>query len=222
MAIGRKFISHPSLGWRWCYYINIIAVGLAIVLLFFFYHPPKFEQLHERKTKRQLLKQLDCKSKPLNPMISLTDILRVDIGIFLWTAGLTLFLMGISWGGAIYPWKSAAVISSLVIGAVMLIGLFIYEGFMDLTYPAIPVQFFANRGFISLVVCATVASVSVSQEEEIPSAVSDFVSQMFYYSAVLLWPQQIRSLYTTDVEYGGWLSVSIVECHPETSTELTI
>lgn len=60
--VGRKFVSNTALGWRWCYYINIIAVGLAIILLFFFYHPPTFDLLHERKTKRQLMKQLDCKS----------------------------------------------------------------------------------------------------------------------------------------------------------------
>ncbi|KAF2104228.1 TRI12-domain-containing protein [Rhizodiscina lignyota] len=131
-VIARKFIEHPSLGWRFCYYINIIVVGLAIILLFLFYRPPKFEQLHEHKTKRQLLKELDY------------------VGIFLWTAGLTVFLMGISWGGVIYPWKSAAVISSTVLGGVCLIVLFIYEGFDDLKYPAIPVKFFANRGFISL------------------------------------------------------------------------
>jgi len=82
-----------------------------------------------------------------------------DLGIFLWTAGLTLFLMGVSWGGVIYPWKSAAVISSMVIGFVLLVILFVYEAYADLTYPAIPVKFFANRGFISLVCCATVASV---------------------------------------------------------------
>lgn len=82
-----------------------------------------------------------------------------DLGIFLWTAGLTLFLMGISWGGVIYPWKSAAVISSIVIGFVLLVVLFVYEAYANLTYPAIPVKFFANRGFISLVTCATVASV---------------------------------------------------------------
>ena len=54
-------MAHPGMGWRWTYYINIITVALAIVLLFFFYHPPTFELLHERKTKRQLMKQLDCK-----------------------------------------------------------------------------------------------------------------------------------------------------------------
>lgn len=67
--------------------------------------------------------------------------------------------MGVSWGGGIYPWKSAAVISSMVIGFVLLVILFIYEAYANLAYPAIPVKFFANRGFISLVCCATVASV---------------------------------------------------------------
>lgn len=32
--------------------------------------------------------------------------------------------------------------------------------------------------------------------------------QMSYYSAVLLWPQQVMALYTKDVTYGGWISVS--------------
>jgi hypothetical protein len=171
-SVARRFIDNPSLGWRWCFYINIIDVGLCIILLYFFYHPPTFDLLHERKTKRQMLKELDY------------------LGIFLWTAGLTIFLMGISWGGKMYPWKSAATIASLVIGIVLLVALFLWEGFANLKYPAIPVKFFANRGFISLVCCATVAS-------------------MFYYSAVLLWPQQVEALFTRDVEYGGWLSCTV-------------
>lgn len=136
--MARKLVS-SGLGWRWCYYINIIAVGLAAILLFIFYKPPNFDLLHERKTKRQLMKQLDY------------------LGIFLWTAGLTIFLMGISWGGTIYPWKSAAVITSILIGAALLVILFLWEGFKDLTYPAIPVKFFVNVPFMSLVAQATVA-----------------------------------------------------------------
>lgn len=131
---------NPTLGWRWCFYINIIAVSLAIILLFFCYHPPTFDLLHERKTKREILKELDY------------------LGMFLWTAGLTVFLMGVSWGGSIYPWKSAATISAIVVGIALLILLFIWEGFFHPKYPAIPIQFFSNRGFMALVVCATVAS----------------------------------------------------------------
>jgi len=32
---------------------------------------------------------------------------------------------------------------------------------------------------------------------------------MFYYSAVLLWPQQIQALFTKDVNYAGWLSCTV-------------
>lgn len=128
------------MGWRWCFYINIIDVGLAIIFLTIFYHPPTFDLLHERKTKRQLLKELDY------------------LGIFLWTAGLTIFLMGVSWGGKQYPWKSAATTSTIVIGIALLIALFVWEAYANLKYPAIPVKFFRNRGFMSLVTCATVAS----------------------------------------------------------------
>ena len=58
---------------------DIIVIGLAIVLLFFCYHPPSFNMLHEHKSKKQQMKELDYP------------------GILLWTAGLVLFLMGISW-----------------------------------------------------------------------------------------------------------------------------
>ncbi|KXH59317.1 fungal trichothecene efflux pump [Colletotrichum salicis] len=170
--VARKFVENPNLSWRWCFYINIIAVGLAIVLLYLFYHPPTFELLHDRKTKRELLKELDY------------------LGIFLWTSGLTLLLMGVSWGGVMFPWDSAATITSLVLGVILLVALFCWEAFADLQYPAIPVKFFANRGFMALVCCATVAT-------------------MFYYSAVLLWPQQVQALYTTDITYGGWLSSTV-------------
>lgn len=152
--------------------MNVIAVGLAILFLFFFYHPPTFDLLHECKTKRQLIKELDY------------------VGIFLWTAGLTVFLMGISWGGTMYPWKSAATISALIVGAALLAALFVWESFANLKYPAIPVKFFANRGYISLVAIATVSS-------------------MVYYSSILLWPQQVQALFTSDITYAGWLSCTV-------------
>ncbi|KAI1177272.1 fungal trichothecene efflux pump [Nemania sp. FL0916] len=170
--ISRAIYDNPRLGWRWTYHLNTIVVAVAIVLLFFFYHPPTFDLLHERKTKRQILQQLDY------------------VGSFLWIVGLTLFLIGISVGGTVYPWRSATTLSTIIIGGVLLIILFIYESYANLEYPAIPVKFFRNRGFISLVACATVAT-------------------MFYYSAVLLWPQQVKALFTSDLYYGGWLSATV-------------
>ncbi|KAF2254749.1 fungal trichothecene efflux pump [Trematosphaeria pertusa] len=170
--IARAFIQHPSLGWRWTYYLNIIVIGCAIILLFFCYHPPNFRMLHEHKSKKQQLKELDY------------------VGMFLWTAGLVIFLLGISWGGGLYPWKSAAVICAIVLGGACLIAFGFWEAFGNSKYPLMPMKFFRNRGFISLVACATVAS-------------------MFYYSAVLLWPEQVATMYTSDINYAGWLSCTV-------------
>lgn len=76
--------------------------------------------------------------------------------------------MGVSWGGTMYPWKSAATISAIIIGVVLLIALFVWEAKANLKYPAIPVKFFANRGFMSLVTCATVASMFYYSGESDP------------------------------------------------------
>ncbi|ORY09230.1 fungal trichothecene efflux pump [Clohesyomyces aquaticus] len=170
--IARAFVQNPNLGWRWTYYLNIIVISVAIILLFFCYQPPNFRMLHEHKSKMQQVKELDY------------------LGMFLWTAGLVLFLMGISWGGGLYPWNSPHVIATIVVGAVCLIAFGFWEGFGNTRYPLMPMKFFRNRGFISLVACATVAS-------------------MFYYSAVLLWPQQVAAMYTTDINYAGWLSCTV-------------
>ncbi len=82
--------------------------GLAFVLLAVSYHPPSFKKLHTVKTRKELIVEIDF------------------LGIFLFIVGVTLFLLGISWGGGKYPWKSAAVICTLVIGAVTIVAFFVW------------------------------------------------------------------------------------------------
>lgn len=80
--IARRFID-VGMGWRWNYYLGTIVIALGTVLLFFCYHPPTFHMLHEKKSKKTQLKELDY------------------VGMILWAIGLTLFLLGISWGGGV-------------------------------------------------------------------------------------------------------------------------
>lgn len=105
--IARNFIA-TSQGWRWSYYVNLILTGLAIILSLIFYHPPIFEQLHTRASKRKVLKDLDY------------------VGILLFVAGLVLFLIGLSWGGQLYPWKSAHTLSTLLVGLALIVGFFVW------------------------------------------------------------------------------------------------
>lgn len=56
-------------------------MGIAIILQYFFYKPPSFQQLHGgKRTLMQEVKRIDF------------------VGIFLLVAGLAMFLLGVSWG----------------------------------------------------------------------------------------------------------------------------
>lgn len=66
-------------------------------------------------------------------------------GLLLYTAGLVLFILGLSSGGSLYPWADAKVIAPLVVGFVCLILLFVYETYMDLKEPLILMHQFKNR-----------------------------------------------------------------------------
>ena len=107
-VIARAFILHTSSRWRWSYYIGIILEAITLVLYQFLYHPPRFDQLHEGKTRWQQFKELDF------------------VGTFLFIAGFVIFIIGLSWGGQAYPWKSSEVIATLVVGGCLIIGFGVY------------------------------------------------------------------------------------------------
>jgi hypothetical protein len=104
------------------------AVGTAS--WYFFYHPPTFEMKHGVGRKMQFVKDFDY------------------VGTLMVTLGLLLFLMGLSWGGGLYPWKSVHVIATIVIGLLLLIAFALYETYMPLKEPLLPMHLLNNRGLI--------------------------------------------------------------------------
>ena len=116
-VIARSFVLHTAQGWRWSYYLNIIFSGIVIILYFFFYHPPTYKMLHARReTKARFWKSVDVG------------------GAFLFSLGLALFLLGMSWGGQQYPWKSGMVIGTLVGGVAALV-VFVFYGKLEIYRP---------------------------------------------------------------------------------------
>jgi MFS family permease len=95
-VIAQSFVANTAAGWRWSYYLDVIVAGLAVILFFFFYHPPTFDLLHKNRSKRQQLARMDY------------------FGFVLFTGGLAIFLIGLSWAEGSYPWKSAHVIATIV------------------------------------------------------------------------------------------------------------
>lgn len=57
--------------------------------------------------------------------------------------------MGLNWGGVVYPWASARVIATIVIGALALIAFVLWECLMKLKEPLVPMWVFQNRGWLA-------------------------------------------------------------------------
>jgi hypothetical protein len=116
--IGGVFTEYRS--WRWCFWINLPISGLTFVLLSLY---------------------LDVH----NPRTKLVDGVRaVDwFGIISILGIILLLLLGLDFGGTIFPWNSPKVICLIVIGTLML-GFFIYSEKMLAKYPLIPLSLFKN------------------------------------------------------------------------------
>ncbi|KAF2269119.1 MFS general substrate transporter [Lojkania enalia] len=156
-------IKHTG-NWRIAYYVMIAFQALNLILLWVFYNPPSFKekQAIHGKTKRQLLAEFDW------------------IGLFLFVAGCTMFIVGLNSGGSLNPWTSAATLCPIIIGFITLVGLGFYEAYGNLKEPLFPPRLFrAMRHFtVPMIVMA--------------------IGGMQYYSNATLWPRLSQLLYASD------------------------
>ncbi|KAH7137477.1 fungal trichothecene efflux pump [Dactylonectria estremocensis] len=153
--------------WRWLFYIGIIVEAISLVGTALFYWPTPRPRGDFDKSRWQQFREIDW------------------IGLFLFTAGLTTCLIGLTWGGtAAYPWKSAGALVPIVIGLLALAAAFIYD-FMWAKAPMFPLKLFTMiRGYLVILVVL-------------------FVSGMLFHAFSALLPQGSLYMFTTDgIEIG--------------------
>ncbi|KAJ2313455.1 hypothetical protein H4S02_004506 [Coemansia sp. RSA 2611] len=108
-------------GFEWGFYINPCIQGVVIVLIVLFMRIPRPHGSGLSKLK------------------------RIDfIGIFAVVSGIVLLQLGITWGGQDYPWKSAAVIVTMILGILILVGFVIIEWKLP-AEPVMPLRLFKRR-----------------------------------------------------------------------------
>ncbi|CAK7204997.1 hypothetical protein SEUCBS139899_007760 [Sporothrix eucalyptigena] len=169
-AFARYMVANPKFGWRALYWLDVITVGVSFVLFAVCYFPPGFRELQGgRMSRRAILKRIDYG------------------GFILYAGGLVCLLLALSWGGSKHPWNSATIISMLVVGVVVLVIFALYEIYMPLSTPLLPMNLFKIRSFVVAVIVGS-------------------CGQMSWYALNLLWPYHIQNLYTTNNTTVGWMS----------------
>ncbi|KIW17014.1 hypothetical protein PV08_04205 [Exophiala spinifera] len=138
--IVQDVVGPGGIGWRWgigmfAIIMPFSAAALVVPLLYY-----------QRKAKKL--------SVVLTQKISIVDFCsQIDLGgTFLLTAGFAMFLIPFSLAGLTPSrWDTGYIIALIVIGAVTLAGLFVYEIYAA-AHPILPARYFRN---ISIVICCS-------------------------------------------------------------------
>lgn len=172
--IGLRLVQVAN--WRWIFYIYLMMMVPGTLLWFFCYRPASYTQLHGKRSSK------------------IAELKKVDwIGVVLLIAGLTLFLVGISWGGPAQPWTSPKILGLLISGAIAVVSFILYEVFLTPEQPIVPMRFFRDlRGFTCLeVISATYGVINIA--------------------LFVMWPQQVTYIFGSTVtswQESAWLSTT--------------
>lgn len=152
-------------------YVGVVIGGLALialVILAIFYKPPPLPAM-QNMSKRQILKRLDW------------------IGGVVGIGGVTVFLVGLNWGGQDYPWHSAHVIACLTVGLAFLVAFVVWEKF-GAKYPLFPWALTKHKRIFGMIcfLCVT--------------------SGVNYIPVVVFWVIQVYTVYGASYHQAGiWL-----------------
>lgn len=115
--------------WRWIFWILLPFNAASILIAVLFIRIKRKDDVHNK------LSQIDY------------------FGALLFSASTTSFLLGITFGGSQYPWRSAQTLVPLLLGVLGMAGFACWEIY-GTTYPIIPMRIFrdvtAAQGFVSI------------------------------------------------------------------------
>ncbi|KAL3471624.1 MFS drug transporter [Aspergillus californicus] len=168
-------------GWRWCFWINVPICTLALILISFLL------DVHNPRTDiRKGLAALDWPGT--------LSIISVTL----------LLLLGLEFGGTVFPWNSAQVLSLLILGSIMVL-FFIFSEKRLARYPLIPMTLFTQRATLAAFTVAFAhGMVSFGVEYYLPLYFQSVRQASPLRSGILVLPMMVTEA-STDILAGVYL-----------------
>jgi MFS family permease len=136
-VVGASLVETSS--WRWCFHINYPFCGIGFVVTI-----------------------LIVRLKAVGELTVVQKLKRVDwVGIFLFVGGMTGFLIGLSWGGIQYAWRSAETLAPILLGVFGLTGFFGWQLYRK-EHTLLPLAIFTNWSAMAAFYSALINGVMVS------------------------------------------------------------
>ncbi|KAG0650126.1 Efflux pump FUS6 [Hyphodiscus hymeniophilus] len=161
--------------WRY----NALVIGvlalIALVIITIWYKPPP-RPAGVGMSKRQVLARMDF------------------VGAFLGIGGITVFLVGLNWGGQDYPWSSAHVISTLTVGLASLVAFGIWEKY-GAKHPMFPWRLAVRQKRIFCTICFLCVTSGIN-----------------YVPVVVFWTIQLYTVYGASFRQAGIYLLPIGFC----------
>lgn len=113
--------------WRWCFGINLPVAFVGAILVFLILRK---ELLGPQPLPELLSREVELEGDaPVQKLKA--RLLTIDFGgQLLFLFGMSLLILGLTWGGARYPWSSPKVIICLVLGSLLALAFIIYQSLM--------------------------------------------------------------------------------------------